>query len=242
MLPQPAHPLVWDEMEKTVGVKPADGAAEFTFNVTNNDVRQYNSSGIEFIAGSGEVGGGQMNLNISGNSLGNSGTNPLITLLQGIRATVRFGYLALAGFAALAGFGLWILRARLGLLSPGAGINASFARVTPSAGPIALVAQSGAVAAAALDWAPHGLRFNCVCPGSTDTPMLACRSTTWMRTPPKAFDRFSTASSVMTLLRPCGCGTRLRRPRRWRAEARFPLCEGCRRDDPSLRRAGAQPR
>ncbi len=25
---------------------------------------------------------------------------------------------------------------------------------------------------AALDWAPHGLRFNCVCPGSTDTPML----------------------------------------------------------------------
>lgn len=25
---------------------------------------------------------------------------------------------------------------------------------------------------AALDWAPHGVRFNCVCPGSTDTPML----------------------------------------------------------------------
>jgi NAD(P)-dependent dehydrogenase (short-subunit alcohol dehydrogenase family) len=25
---------------------------------------------------------------------------------------------------------------------------------------------------AALDWAAHGVRFNCVCPGSTDTPML----------------------------------------------------------------------
>lgn len=25
---------------------------------------------------------------------------------------------------------------------------------------------------AALDWAPHGVRFNCVCPGSTDTLML----------------------------------------------------------------------
>src|SRR5690606_40686798 len=25
---------------------------------------------------------------------------------------------------------------------------------------------------AALDWSPHGIRFNCVAPGSTDTPML----------------------------------------------------------------------
>lgn len=25
---------------------------------------------------------------------------------------------------------------------------------------------------AALDWAPQGVRFNCICPGSTDTPML----------------------------------------------------------------------
>lgn len=49
----------------------------------------------------------------------------------------------------------------LGLLSPGAGVNASFARSRPQAGPVALVAQSGAVAAAALDWAPaHGLGFS----------------------------------------------------------------------------------
>lgn len=39
-LPQPAHPLVWDEMEKTVDVKPADGAADFTFNVTNKSERE----------------------------------------------------------------------------------------------------------------------------------------------------------------------------------------------------------
>ncbi|TAJ73607.1 MAG: GNAT family N-acetyltransferase [Phenylobacterium sp.] len=49
----------------------------------------------------------------------------------------------------------------LGLLSPRHGVNASFARNTPPAGAIALVAQSGAVAAAALDWAPaHGLGFS----------------------------------------------------------------------------------
>lgn len=49
----------------------------------------------------------------------------------------------------------------LGLLSPTHGVNASFARGTPPAGSVALVAQSGAVAAAALDWAPaHGLGFS----------------------------------------------------------------------------------
>jgi len=49
----------------------------------------------------------------------------------------------------------------LGLLSPRHGVNASFARNTPPAGTIALVAQSGAVAAAALDWAPaHGIGFS----------------------------------------------------------------------------------
>jgi acetyltransferase len=41
----------------------------------------------------------------------------------------------------------------LGFLSPGRGINASFAQAMPPAGDLALVVQSGAVAAAAMDWA-----------------------------------------------------------------------------------------
>ncbi|HWA62990.1 MAG TPA: bifunctional acetate--CoA ligase family protein/GNAT family N-acetyltransferase [Caulobacteraceae bacterium] len=41
----------------------------------------------------------------------------------------------------------------LGVMSPAIGLNASFAATRPRAGGLALVAQSGAVAAAALDWA-----------------------------------------------------------------------------------------
>ena len=41
----------------------------------------------------------------------------------------------------------------LGVLSPAIGVNASFAQIAPPAGGLALVAQSGAVAAAAIDWA-----------------------------------------------------------------------------------------
>ncbi len=41
----------------------------------------------------------------------------------------------------------------LGVISPADGINASFAHLTPKPGPLALVAQSGAIATAALDWA-----------------------------------------------------------------------------------------
>jgi len=49
----------------------------------------------------------------------------------------------------------------LGFISPKRGINASFAHLTPKAGGIALVAQSGAVAAAALDWANgRGIGFS----------------------------------------------------------------------------------
>jgi acetyltransferase len=49
----------------------------------------------------------------------------------------------------------------LGFLSPGHGINASFAKAAPPSGSVALVAQSGAVAAALMDWAPtHGLGFS----------------------------------------------------------------------------------
>jgi acetyltransferase len=49
----------------------------------------------------------------------------------------------------------------LGVLSPHIGVNASFARRAPLPGGLALVAQSGAVAAALLDWAPsRGLGFS----------------------------------------------------------------------------------
>lgn len=41
----------------------------------------------------------------------------------------------------------------LGFISPARGINASFSQLTPRPGDIALVAQSGAIATAALDWA-----------------------------------------------------------------------------------------
>ena len=41
----------------------------------------------------------------------------------------------------------------LGVISPAQGLNASFAHLTPAAGGLALVAQSGAVTTAALDWA-----------------------------------------------------------------------------------------
>ena len=49
----------------------------------------------------------------------------------------------------------------LGVLSPVSRVNASFAHVMPDAGGVALVSQSGAIAAAALDWAPaHGVGFS----------------------------------------------------------------------------------
>ncbi len=41
----------------------------------------------------------------------------------------------------------------LGVISPAEGVNASFAQLTPRPGPVALVAQSGAITTAALDWA-----------------------------------------------------------------------------------------
>ncbi len=79
------------------------GDGNATFTVTNNDIRQYNSSGIQFVAGSGVVGTGQFNLNISGNAVANPGTNPLITLLQGIR--VDSGVAAGDTFATCVKFG-----------------------------------------------------------------------------------------------------------------------------------------
>lgn len=61
------------------------GDGNATFNVTNNVIRQYNSSAIQFLGGGGVAESGQFNLNISGNSASTPGTNPNITLLQGIR-------------------------------------------------------------------------------------------------------------------------------------------------------------
>ena len=49
----------------------------------------------------------------------------------------------------------------LGFISPGIGVNASFAQLTPRPGGLALVAQSGAITTAALDWADgRGLGFS----------------------------------------------------------------------------------
>jgi len=79
------------------------GDGNATFNVTNNAVRQYNSSAFQFVAGSGVADSGQMNLNISGNSAANPGTNPSITLLQGIR--VDSGVDAADTFATCVSFG-----------------------------------------------------------------------------------------------------------------------------------------
>ena len=49
----------------------------------------------------------------------------------------------------------------LGFISPAAGINASFAHLTPPAGDLAFVTQSGALATAVLDWASaRGIGFS----------------------------------------------------------------------------------
>src|SRR5690606_5501437 len=49
----------------------------------------------------------------------------------------------------------------LGFISPAAGINASFAHITPAAGDLAFVTQSGALATAVLDWASaRGIGFS----------------------------------------------------------------------------------
>lgn len=49
----------------------------------------------------------------------------------------------------------------IGLISPHRGVNASFAHLTPPAGDLAFVTQSGALATAVLDWAAHrGIGFS----------------------------------------------------------------------------------
>ena len=49
----------------------------------------------------------------------------------------------------------------LGILVPGIGLNASFAHLTPAKGPIAFVAQSGAIITSVMDWAERrGIGFS----------------------------------------------------------------------------------
>jgi hypothetical protein len=79
------------------------GDGDQTLTVTNNRVRQYNSTGMRFVAGAGLAENGQMNLNISGNTILEPGTNPSVTLLQGIR--VESGVTAGDTFQTCANFG-----------------------------------------------------------------------------------------------------------------------------------------
>ncbi|MEA2493874.1 MAG: hypothetical protein QOJ29_1785, partial [Thermoleophilaceae bacterium] len=80
-----------------------EGHGTMTLSITNNVIRQYNSSGMQFVAGGGIADGGGFNLNISGNTIGNPGTTPTITLLQGIR--IDSGVTAGDTFATCANFG-----------------------------------------------------------------------------------------------------------------------------------------
>ncbi|MDX6581253.1 MAG: hypothetical protein QOI10_437, partial [Solirubrobacterales bacterium] len=80
-----------------------EGHGNMTLAITNNIIRQYNSSGMQFVAGGGIADTGQFNLNISGNTIGNPGTTPTITLLQGIR--IDSGVTAGDTFATCANFG-----------------------------------------------------------------------------------------------------------------------------------------
>jgi hypothetical protein len=61
------------------------GHGNLNLDITGNQIHQYNSSGMQFVAGGGIAETGQMNLNISGNTISTPGTNPSVTLLQGIR-------------------------------------------------------------------------------------------------------------------------------------------------------------
>jgi hypothetical protein len=80
-----------------------EGTGNMSLAVTNNTIRQYNSSGIQFVAGGGITSSGQFNLNISGNTIGNPGNTPTITLLQGIR--IDSGVTSGDTFATCANFG-----------------------------------------------------------------------------------------------------------------------------------------
>ncbi|MEW6689822.1 MAG: bifunctional acetate--CoA ligase family protein/GNAT family N-acetyltransferase [Pseudomonadota bacterium] len=103
------------------------------------------------------------------------------------RAGVRAAVVITAGFSEIGAEGAKLERALhenarrhrlrvigpncLGLMRPGIGLNATFARGTPLAGSLGLISQSGAVCTAMLDWArPNGVGFSSVVSlgGSTD--------------------------------------------------------------------------
>ncbi|MGZ6018531.1 MAG: acetate--CoA ligase family protein, partial [Phenylobacterium sp.] len=94
--------------------------------------------------------------------LGRKGCRAAIAITAGFEGSGRPAELQAALLAAAKPFGLRILGPNcLGVLSPGRRVNASFAHCMPPAGHVALVAQSGAVAAAAMDWgASEGVGFS----------------------------------------------------------------------------------
>jgi hypothetical protein len=80
-----------------------EGTGNMTLAVTNNHIHQINSSGFQFVAGAGIASSGQFNINFSGNSVDNPGTNGSITLLQGVR--IDSGVTSGDTFATCANFG-----------------------------------------------------------------------------------------------------------------------------------------
>ena len=60
------------------------GQSNFNLTITNNEIRQYNTFDRTFSPAGGIAESGAFNLNISGNVIADPGTNPSITLLQGI--------------------------------------------------------------------------------------------------------------------------------------------------------------
>jgi acetyltransferase len=85
------------------------------------------------------------------------GTRAAVVITGGLDPTVRQAMLD-AGRPALMRI---VGPNTLGFLSPGKGINASFAQLTPARGDIAFLTQSGAIATTVLDWAAgRGLGFS----------------------------------------------------------------------------------
>jgi VCBS repeat-containing protein len=67
------------------GIATTDfGESNYDLTLTNNRISQYNTFGMNITVGGGIAETGNFNLNISGNTISNPGTNPSITLLQGI--------------------------------------------------------------------------------------------------------------------------------------------------------------